>query len=210
MCAAILCTPSSTKQHFRRAAATHAELRALVRQLAGTTPHEGEWELCYRALQDRARRIMAIAAGNAAVPSSGKGRSCGNRQRSCGARARTRCQRSGSFHSRLTQQARLRPCLPCVVSRRSDCAAGGCCLPAARSISCSLAFTMLLKMHHRVDTASYRRPFPTADASLTSPAPERCTNASVGVVQVIGCIQFHRGHASCDSDHMAGRMAPGG
>jgi len=30
----------------------------LLRQLASTTPHEGEWERSYRALQQRARRIL--------------------------------------------------------------------------------------------------------------------------------------------------------
>lgn len=39
-------------------------LAALVRQLAYTTPHEGEWEHTYRALQARARRALeTLAAG---------------------------------------------------------------------------------------------------------------------------------------------------
>ncbi|MCW5568418.1 MAG: hypothetical protein KIS84_09335 [Dokdonella sp.] len=33
-------------------------LIALVRQLAGTTPREGEWESTYRALQARARETL--------------------------------------------------------------------------------------------------------------------------------------------------------
>lgn len=39
----------------RRAAA----LEALVRQLAWTTPNEGEWERSYRALQKQARSALA-------------------------------------------------------------------------------------------------------------------------------------------------------
>lgn len=39
-------------------------LVALVRQLAHTTPREGEWERTYRALQARARRALAtLTAG---------------------------------------------------------------------------------------------------------------------------------------------------
>ena len=34
-------------------------LAAVVRQLAGTTPHEGGWERSYRALQARARSALA-------------------------------------------------------------------------------------------------------------------------------------------------------
>lgn len=37
-------------------------LGALVRQLARTTPREGEWERSYRALQDQARRAVAALA----------------------------------------------------------------------------------------------------------------------------------------------------
>jgi hypothetical protein len=33
-------------------------LSALLRQLAWTTPHKGEWEAAYRALQIRARRAL--------------------------------------------------------------------------------------------------------------------------------------------------------
>jgi hypothetical protein len=35
-------------------------LEALVRQLALTTPREGEWERSYRALQDQARRALSM------------------------------------------------------------------------------------------------------------------------------------------------------
>jgi hypothetical protein len=42
-----------------------AALGALVRQLARTTPHEGEWERSYRALQNQARRALAAGAGDA-------------------------------------------------------------------------------------------------------------------------------------------------
>ena len=38
-------------------------LEVLVRQLARTTPREGEWERSYRALQEQARRVLALAAG---------------------------------------------------------------------------------------------------------------------------------------------------
>lgn len=38
------------------------ELEVLVRQLAGTMPRNGEWERTYRALQERARRVLAPAA----------------------------------------------------------------------------------------------------------------------------------------------------
>ncbi len=34
-------------------------LEALVHQLAHTTPRTGEWEQCYRALQNQARRTLA-------------------------------------------------------------------------------------------------------------------------------------------------------
>ena len=37
-------------------------LAALVRQLACTTPREGEWERTYRALQDRAHRTLEAFA----------------------------------------------------------------------------------------------------------------------------------------------------
>jgi hypothetical protein len=33
-------------------------LKALVRQIALTTPRNGEWESCYRALQGQARRAL--------------------------------------------------------------------------------------------------------------------------------------------------------
>jgi len=37
-------------------------LAAVVRQLARTTPREGEWERSYRALQDQARQALASLA----------------------------------------------------------------------------------------------------------------------------------------------------
>jgi hypothetical protein len=40
-------------------------LRALVHRLARTTPHEGEWERSYRALQNQARRLLAALASDA-------------------------------------------------------------------------------------------------------------------------------------------------
>jgi hypothetical protein len=39
-------------------AADYEELRQFVRQLALISPREGEWERSYRALQDRARRLL--------------------------------------------------------------------------------------------------------------------------------------------------------
>lgn len=39
-------------------------LEAVVRQIALTTPHEGEWERSYRALQTKARHAMTILANN--------------------------------------------------------------------------------------------------------------------------------------------------
>ena len=37
-------------------------LEAVVRQLAGTTPRDGEWERSYKALQSQARRALAGTA----------------------------------------------------------------------------------------------------------------------------------------------------
>ena len=39
-------------------AADYAELEALVRQLAVTSPREGQWERTYRAMQQRARELL--------------------------------------------------------------------------------------------------------------------------------------------------------
>ena len=43
-------------------AAEYEELAALVTQLARATPREGEWERSYRALQARARALLACAS----------------------------------------------------------------------------------------------------------------------------------------------------
>lgn len=43
-------------------------LETLVRQLALTTPHEGGWERSYRAMQSRARQILATLAKDATLP----------------------------------------------------------------------------------------------------------------------------------------------
>jgi hypothetical protein len=40
-------------------ASDYAELEALVRQLALISPREGQWEQSYRALQKRARELLA-------------------------------------------------------------------------------------------------------------------------------------------------------
>ena len=47
-----------------RAQAQTGAMELIVRQIAGITPREGEWERSYRALQERARQTLA----NAAVP----------------------------------------------------------------------------------------------------------------------------------------------
>jgi NAD(P)H-hydrate repair Nnr-like enzyme with NAD(P)H-hydrate dehydratase domain len=39
-------------------------LAALVRRLAVTTPHEGEWKRTYRALQERARELLRMLSAN--------------------------------------------------------------------------------------------------------------------------------------------------
>ena len=44
-------------------------LVALARQLASTTPREGEWERSYRAMQDQARRALSALALSDAVNS---------------------------------------------------------------------------------------------------------------------------------------------
>jgi hypothetical protein len=46
-------------------------LLALVRQLALTTPRAGEWEHSYRALQDRARQVLAGLADNRSIADPG-------------------------------------------------------------------------------------------------------------------------------------------
>lgn len=38
-------------------------LEGLLRQLALTTPRDGEWERSYRALQQRARQLLAVKGG---------------------------------------------------------------------------------------------------------------------------------------------------
>ncbi len=45
--------------HARRAEQNADILKTLVRQLALTNPRNGEWEKCYRAMQNRARRVLA-------------------------------------------------------------------------------------------------------------------------------------------------------
>jgi hypothetical protein len=42
-------------------------MTALVQQLAWTHPHNGEWEKSFRALQERALRMLATAHGVAAA-----------------------------------------------------------------------------------------------------------------------------------------------
>lgn len=53
-------------EHREALAFAHAQasaLEALVRQIAWTTPRDGEWERSYRALQQRARQALAADAG---------------------------------------------------------------------------------------------------------------------------------------------------
>ena len=55
------------------AAAQRADaLEALVRQLARTTPREGEWERSFKALQDQARRLLQAPAAAALRPAAAK------------------------------------------------------------------------------------------------------------------------------------------
>lgn len=54
-----------TLAQLKLADAKAAVLEALVRQLASITPHEGEWERTYRALQNRARTALGAPAGDA-------------------------------------------------------------------------------------------------------------------------------------------------
>ena len=52
-----------------RARGQAEDLAALVRQIAHTTPREGEWERTYRALQARARQALeTLAAGKPSKP----------------------------------------------------------------------------------------------------------------------------------------------
>ena len=48
-------------------------LETLVRQLARTTPRDGQWERTYRILQDQARGALTELASDAGVP-GGEGR----------------------------------------------------------------------------------------------------------------------------------------
>lgn len=46
------------REAIARVQSQASTMEALVRQIAGTTPREGEWERSYRALQERARRAL--------------------------------------------------------------------------------------------------------------------------------------------------------
>jgi hypothetical protein len=48
----------------RRAEQRADILKALAHQLAHTTPRSGEWEQCYRAMQNQARRVIATLASD--------------------------------------------------------------------------------------------------------------------------------------------------
>ena len=57
-------------EHLAAMAGAHAQksaLESLVRQIASTTPRDGEWERSYRALQKRARLALAQATDVVAV-----------------------------------------------------------------------------------------------------------------------------------------------
>ena len=62
--------------HEQALVAAHAVRReadilgALVRQLAHTSPHQGEWERSYKAMQQCARRALREIAGEARAPTA--------------------------------------------------------------------------------------------------------------------------------------------
>ena len=45
-----------------------AALHALLRQLAGTTPRDGQWETSYRSMQERAKALLAQHPGTNSPP----------------------------------------------------------------------------------------------------------------------------------------------
>ena len=51
------------REAMARAQTQAAAMESLVRQIASTTPRQGEWERSYRALQERARHALAQASG---------------------------------------------------------------------------------------------------------------------------------------------------
>ena len=51
------------REAMARAQIQVAAMESLVRQIASTTPRQGEWERSYRALQERARHALAQASG---------------------------------------------------------------------------------------------------------------------------------------------------
>jgi hypothetical protein len=44
------------------------ELTAFIQQVARVTPRDGEWERCYKALQLRARELLAVGTGSGDKP----------------------------------------------------------------------------------------------------------------------------------------------
>ena len=51
------------REAMARAQTQAAAMESLVRQIASTTPRQGEWERSYRAWQERARHALAQASG---------------------------------------------------------------------------------------------------------------------------------------------------
>lgn len=51
------------REAMARAQTQASAMESLARQIASTTPRQGEWERSYRALQERARHALAHASG---------------------------------------------------------------------------------------------------------------------------------------------------
>jgi len=54
-----------------------AAVTAIIRDLACTTPREGQWERTYRALQSRARDVLAALGRNASTLGTSAGAAAG-------------------------------------------------------------------------------------------------------------------------------------
>ena len=53
---------------YMATASRMAELEALLRRIAATTPRAGQWELSFRAMQDQARRALASSGAKSSDP----------------------------------------------------------------------------------------------------------------------------------------------
>ncbi len=58
---------------YRATASRMAELEALLRRIAATTPRAGQWELSFRAMQDQARRALALTGAKTSDPEALQG-----------------------------------------------------------------------------------------------------------------------------------------